>query len=85
MYRILLIDQQQEIEVRQAKPPHVLRVPNLREHIMIKYQGVTKICEVEDVWTNISLDSQAPIQGAVQVVVRWAKGLDPAVYVRRYR
>lgn len=84
MYRILLIDENTELTVNDAKSNHTYRVPNIGEHVLVKWQGQTKVCEVDDVWTHINLDNE-PYQGAVQVVVRWAKGLDPNLYVRRFR
>lgn len=85
MYRILLIDKSTEIPVSSAKANHKYRVPRAGEHVLVKWQGQTKVCEVEDVWTNINLDREPAYQGAVQVVVRWGKGLDPQLYFRRFR
>ena len=85
MYRILLIDKNSELPVSSARSNHQYRVPRVGEHMLLKWDGVTKVCEVEDVWTHLNLDNNPPQQGAVQVVVRWNKGLDPALYVRRFR
>ena len=85
MYRILIIDQSQEVSVHNTKADHDYRVPSIGEHVLVKWQNQTKVCEVEDVWTHVNLDQNPPYQGAVQVIVRWAKGLDPALYVRRFR
>jgi hypothetical protein len=84
MYRILLIDQSAELPVSTSRSNHHYRVPRIGEHVFVKWKDVTKACEVEDVWTHLNLDND-PYQGAVQVVVRWAKGIDPALYVRRFR
>lgn len=85
MYRIMLIDQSTELPVSTARSNHQYRVPQVGEHILVKWNGDTKVCEVEDVWTHVNLDQDVPYQGAVQVIVRWAKALDPALYVRRFR
>ncbi len=84
MYRILLIDQNEEIPIPGARSDHQFRVPSKGEHILIKWRGETRVCEVADVWTHINLDQQQPNQGAVQVLVKWSKGLPPAVHVKRY-
>lgn len=84
MYRILIIDENADLAVPSARSDHKFRVPKIGEHIVIKWQDKTKVCEVEDVWTHINLDGD-PYQGAVQVVVRWAKGMDPPLYFRRFR
>ena len=85
MYRILIIDENAELPVSTARSNHHYRVPVVGEHVLIKWQERTKVCEVEDVWTHVNLDQNPPYQGAVQVVVRWAKGMDPSLYVRRFR
>lgn len=85
MYRILIVDQSAELPVSSATSNHQYRVPRVGEHVLVKWQGETKVCEVEDVWTHLNLDQNPPYQGAVQVVVRWSKGLDPQLYVRRFR
>ncbi len=85
MYQIVIVDQNAEIPIQGSKNPHLFRAPNVGEHIMVKWQGVTKVCPVDDVWTHVNLESQPPFQGAVQVIVRWSKGMDPGVFIRRYR
>lgn len=85
MYRILIVDRGAELPVSPSQSNHEYRVPVKGEHIMVRWEGVTKACEVEDVWTHVNLDNDPPYQGAVQVVVRWMKGLDPALYVRRFK
>ena len=83
MYRILIIDENTELPVSTAKSNHEYRVPVVGEHVLVKWREQTKVCEVEDVWTHVNLDKN--YQGAVQVLVRWAKGMDPNLYVRRFR
>lgn len=85
MYQILIVDKNASMSIPGATGDHTLHVPKVGEHILVKWTNETKICEVEDVWTHINLESDPPYQGAVQVLVRWSKGLDPAVYVRRFR
>lgn len=85
MYQILIVDKNASMSIPAATGDHTLHVPKIGEHILVKWNTETKICEVEDVWTHINLESEPPYQGAVQVLVRWSKGLDPAVYVRRFR
>ncbi len=85
MYQILIVDKNASMSIPGATGDHTLHVPKIGEHILVKWNNETKICEVEDVWTHINLESEPPYQGAVQVLVRWSKGLDPAVYVRRFR
>ena len=85
MYQILIVDKNESIQVAGATGSHFYRVPSMGEHILVKYQGATKVCEVEDVWTHVNLESENPYQGAVQVLVRWSKGLDPSLYVRRFK
>lgn len=85
MYRILILDENAELPVSTAKSNHEYRVPVVGEHILLKYKNTTKVCEVEDVWTHVNLDKDPSYQGAVQVVVRWNKGMDPSLYVRRFR
>lgn len=84
MYQILIVDKNAEVSVPRAKSDHHYRVPRIGEHVLVRWQQETKICEVEDVWTNLNLDSDSPYQGAVQVLVRWAKGMDPKLYIRRF-
>lgn len=85
MYQIVLVDKNMEVFVEQSGTKHDYRVPQIGEHVLVRYQGETKVCEVEDVWTHINLDGQQPFQGAVQVLVRWSKGLAPQLYIRRFR
>lgn len=85
MYQILIVDKNESIQVPAATGTHSFRVPGLGEHILVKWQNATKVCEVEDVWTHVNLESESPYQGAVQVLVRWSKGLDPNLYVRRFK
>jgi hypothetical protein len=85
MYQILLVDKNTSVNLPDSKGEHTYRVPNVGEHLLIKFQNETKVCEVEDVWTHINLDVNPPYQGAVQVLVRWSKGLDPALYARRFK
>jgi len=85
MYQILIVDKNVCLSVPGAKGDHTFRAPGLHEHVLVKWNGETKVCEVEDVWTHINLESEPPFQGVVQVLVRWSKGLDPSVYVRRFR
>ena len=85
MYRILIIDQGAELPISNTKSNHEYRVPVRGEHIFVKWQSETKVCEVEDVWTHVNLDGNPPYQGAVQVVVRWTRGLDPMLYARRFK
>ena len=85
MYRILMIDQSVELPVSTPRSNHQYRVPGLGEHVLVKWKGVTRVCEVEDVWTHVNFDNNPPYQGAVQVIVRWAKGMDPALYARKFR
>lgn len=85
MYQILIIDKNAEYNVSRARSDHRFRVPHVGEHVLTRWNGQTRICEVEDVWTNVDLDNDDPYQGAVQVLVRWAKGLDPQLYIRRFR
>jgi|AP45_3_1055517.scaffolds.fasta_scaffold61581_2 hypothetical protein len=84
-YQILLVDQNTTLALEDSSPKHIYRCPSIGEHILIKWQNQTKVCEVEDVWTHINLDQDPPRQGAVQVLVRWSHGIDPALYVRRFR
>ncbi len=85
MYQILIVDKNASLSIPDSKGEHTFRVPTIGEHILVKWNSETKVCEVEDVWTHINLESEPPFQGAVQVLVRWSKGLDPSVYVRRFR
>lgn len=85
MYQILIVDKNAEYAVSRARSNHQFRVPEVGEHILVRWNGNTRICEVEDVWTNVDLDNDDPYQGAVQVLVRWAKGMDPQLYIRRFR
>ncbi|MEZ4462116.1 MAG: hypothetical protein R3E66_20825 [bacterium] len=85
MYQILLVDKNASLGLPDSKGEHTYRVPQIGEHLLVKWQGDTKVCEVEDVWTHVNLDAETAYQGAVQVLVRWAKGIDPAVYVRRFK
>ena len=84
-YQILLVDENVTLTLNDSAPKHIYRPPGLGEHILLKWKNQTKVCKVEDVWTHINLDGDAPYQGAVQVLVRWSSGLDPALYVRRFR
>lgn len=84
-YQILIVDQNVTKTLAASSSKHVYRTPSVGEHILVKWQGQTKVCEVEDVWTHVNLDQDPPYQGAVQVLVRWSHGLDPALYVRRFR
>ena len=84
-YQILLVDQNTTLALEDSSPKHIYRCPSIGEHILIKWQNQTKVCEVEDVWTHINLDQDPPRQGAVQVLVQWSHGIDPALYVRRFR
>jgi hypothetical protein len=84
MYQILLVDKNASISLPDSMGEHTYRVPGVGEHILVKWQGETKVCEVEDLWTHINLDAVPAYQGAVQVLVRWSKGLDPALYARRF-
>ena len=84
MYQILLIDENEEIAIGRARSNHQFRVPSKDEHILVKWRGETRVCNVEDVWTHINADQDQPYQGAVQVLVKWAKGLPPNVHVKRY-
>ena len=81
MYRILILDEQAELEVPESRSNHEYRVPQIGEHVFVKYNGQTKVCEVEDVWTHLNLESA--YQGAVQVVIKWSKGMDPKLFLRR--
>lgn len=85
MYQILIVDENQEVPIEQIKSRHTFRVPQIGEHVLVRWQGKTKICEVEDVWTHINMDKEKPYQGAVQVLVRWRRGQDPAKYVQRFQ
>ena len=85
MYQIVIVDENAEVPVPDSRSNHRYRVPQIGEHLLVKWRGQTKVCEVEDVWTHLNLDQQQPNQGAVQVLVRWAKGLDPALYIRRFK
>lgn len=85
MYQILIVDKNATLPIPGPKGHHHFRVPQIGEHILVKWQDATKVCEVEDVWTHVNLDQQPPYQGAVQVLVRWNKGLDPQLYVRRFK
>lgn len=85
MYQILIVDQNAEIPISRARSDHRFRVPLTGEHVLVRWQGETKICEVEDVWTHVNCDQKDPHQGAVQVLVRWAKGMDPKLYIRRFK
>ncbi|TXD35117.1 hypothetical protein FRC96_12085 [Lujinxingia vulgaris] len=82
MYQIVIMDKNAEITVERARSNHTLRVPGKGEHVLVKWSGETRICEVEDVWTHLNLDQDSPYQGAVQVLVRWARGMDPGLYVQ---
>ena len=84
MYQILIVDKNAEVPVPRARRNHEYRVPGIGEHVLVRWQGNTKVCEVEDVWTHVNLDQQEPYQGAVQVLVRWSKGMDPKLYIRRF-
>lgn len=84
MYQIVLIDQNNEIPVRQVRQGHQGRVPQKGEQLLVKWQGETRMCEVLDVWTNVILEG-TPQQGAVQVLTRWSTGIDPKLYIRRFR
>lgn len=84
-YQILLVDQNETIPLGDSEPKHTYRVPAVGEHLLIRWRDETKVCEVEDVWTHINLDQDTPNQGAVQVLVRWSHGLQPELYVRRFR
>lgn len=85
MYQLLLVDQNVTLTLKTSEPKHSYRVPSIGEHLLVKWKDETKVCQVEDVWTHINLDQESPYQGAVQVLVRWSHGLDPALYVRRFR
>ncbi len=85
MYQIVIVDENAEVPVPAARSDHQFRVPCIGEHVLVKWHGQTKVCEVEDVWTHVNLDQQQPYQGAVQVLVRWAKGMDPQLYIRRFK
>lgn len=85
MYQLLLVDQNVTIRVQDVRPNYELRVPSLGEHVLVRWNDQTKICEVEDVWTNFTAQDDHATQGAVQVLVRWSHGIDPALYVRRFR
>lgn len=85
MYQILLVDQNVTLSIQPSEPKHTYHVPAVGEHVLVKHNQETKVCEVEDVWTHINLDQTPAYQGAVQVLVRWSHGLDPAVYIRRFR
>lgn len=84
MYQILLVDENEEIPIPKARSNHQFRVPSKGEHILVRWREETRVCEVAEVWTHINLDREQPYQGAVQVLVKWAKGLPPDVHVRRY-
>lgn len=84
-YQLLLVDQNVTLNLADSSPKHVYRVPEIGEHILIKWQNQTKVCEVEDVWTHVNLDQTPPFQGAVQVLVRWSRGMEPALYAKRFR
>lgn len=85
MYQILIVDKNATLTVPNAKGDHLYRAPKIGEHILVKYEDMTKVCEVEDVWTHVNLDNEPAYQGAVQILVRWNKGLDPQLYVRRFK
>lgn len=85
MYQIVIVDENAEVPLPGARSNHQFRVPQIGEHMLVKWKGQTKVCEVEDVWTHVNLDGQQPYQGAVQVLVRWAKGIDPQLYIRRFK
>lgn len=85
MYQILLVDENVTLPLGSSEPKHTYRVPGVGEHLLVRWRGQTKICEVEDVWTHVNLEGEQPFQGAVQVLVRWSHGMDPALYVRRFR
>lgn len=85
MYQIVIVDKSAEVDVPGARSDHTYRVPKVGEHVLVRWQGETKICEVEDVWTNVNLDQEEAYQGAIQVLVRWAKGVDPKLYIRRFK
>lgn len=84
-YQLLIVDQNATLTLANSSPKHVYRVPSVGEHILVKWHDQTKICEVEDVWTHVNLDQTPPYQGAVQVLVRWSRGMDPALYIKRFR
>jgi len=85
MYQILLLDQNVTLPIQSSAPKHTYRAPAVGEHVLVKWNGQTKMCEVDDVWTHINLDNEPPTQGALQVVVRWSHGIAPELYVRRFR
>lgn len=85
MYQILLVDENVTLPLGSSEPKHNYRVPGVGEHLLVRWRGQTKICEVEDVWTHVNLEGEQPFQGAVQVLVRWSHGMDPSLYVRRFR
>jgi hypothetical protein len=86
MYKILIADHNVTLNIKPGQPDkYPERVPNIGEHLMVRWQGQVKVCEVEDVWTDMVLEQDPPFQGAVQVLVRWGRGLDPALYARRFR
>jgi hypothetical protein len=86
MYKVLIVDQNVTLTIGPGQPDkYPERVPRIGEHLMVRWQGQVKICEVEDVWTDMIFEQDPPFQGAVQVIVRWARGLDPALYARRFR
>ena len=85
MYQILIVDKNAEYSIHRARSDHRFRVPEVGEHVLVKWQDQTKVCEVEDVWTHVNIDQDDPYQGAVQVLVRWSKGMDPQLYIRKFR
>lgn len=85
MYQIVIVDENAEINVPGARSDHKFRVPRIGERLVVRWKGQTKICEVEDVWTNVNLDQDTPNQGAVQVLVKWSKAIDPQLYIRRFK
>ena len=85
MYQILIVDKNATLTVPHAKGEHTYRPPQMGEHILVKFEETTKVCEVEDIWTHVNLDNDPAYQGAVQILVRWNKGLDPQLYVRRFK
>lgn len=84
MYQILLVDENVEIPISRSRSNHQFRVPTSGEHILVRWRGKTRVCEIEDVWTHINADQDDPYQGAVQVLVKWKKGLTPDIFVKRF-
>ncbi len=85
MYQLLIVDKNATIPLHSAEPKHSYRAPQIGEHLVVKWEGQTKICEVVDIWTHVNLDGAQPTQHAVQVLIRWSNGIDPALYARRFR